>query len=487
MGNEHTVPIEIPLWGRFEKTFNQTTSLRDPYASTDFYAEFTGPSGKKRFVYGFYDGENLWKIRFMPDEVGPWIFQGSFGHLGSFSGNFLCVPSDIPGPLRPFAENPFWFAYGNGKPFLMRSLHVGDLFLAQNWPESERMSFLEWFQEAGYDTLSIASFLQNRGEYGRGIGWDTPRLWPLKAEEWQALEKILDELAARRIVVYPFAGFFGREAYNPNSVRGIYTYIRYALARLSSYWNLIWNVGGPEPLLRSNPYMTRAEVLALATLIKQYDPSDHLLSVHNQTGDDEFQDDLIFDYSTLQGPKTVNRMELRKALLLNRKRLRPLYAQETLWPGNIHGHPPYTEDDIRRNSVVLLMSGASINFADHNGDSSSGFSGALRPELRNAARHDIMKAVWDFFESIPFQEIKPMDEMVSVGFCSGKKDEFYLVYFEKEMKTCLHLGEGNYKVTWIRAGNDFSCRDGGIAKGTVTLTAPTEQHWLALVQKDRCT
>src|SRR5688500_2204300 len=124
----------------------------------------------------------------------------------------------LPGPLGKDRSNPIWFGFRDGRQLLVRSFHVGDRFFAANWDDpvredgEKRTAFLDWAQRHGYNMLSIASHYLNREVEGRGQGWDTPDLWPLDAAEYRKAEGVLDDLARRQILVYPFAGFFGRDS-----------------------------------------------------------------------------------------------------------------------------------------------------------------------------------------------------------------------------------------------------------------------------------
>ena len=48
---------------------------------------------------------------------------------------------------------------------------------------------------------------------------------------YQKAETILDLLAARKILVFPFAGFFGRDSNYPTNPADQSQYIKYTLAR----------------------------------------------------------------------------------------------------------------------------------------------------------------------------------------------------------------------------------------------------------------
>ncbi|MBK9139095.1 MAG: DUF5060 domain-containing protein [Verrucomicrobia bacterium] len=451
--------VTVPRWGRFEAVITNAVGYRDPFRDVKLQVRYTRPDGRVIEFPGFYDGGAQWRLRFMPDEVGEWSYTAAFtdGSHGA-TGRFICAPSDLPGLVVPHVPNPIWFGFADGSPFLMRSLHVGDRFFARNWDDPDnpddgnrRAAFLDWAQAQGYNTLSIASHYLNRQSDGRGHGWDTPRLWPLDPAEFRHLERMLDDLAARRIVVFPFAGFFGRDADFPRAPEDQRLYLEYTVARLGPYWNMLFNVAGPEPLLRNSPYLTYAELNQMAEWVRELDVFGRPLTIHNETGDDVFRGEPWFGFGTLQGPKTRNRRWLAEVLLRNHHPARPLYAQETLWPGNTFGHPAYSDDDIRRNAFVMLFSATMINFGDMNGSSSSGFAQSLDPADAVTNRHAIIRHVWDTFAGLPWPQTKPRPDLVNAGFCLADPGRVYLVYLEEAAPVKVHTRAGEYQADWFDA------------------------------------
>jgi hypothetical protein len=413
------------------------------------------PGGSVVKFRGFYDGGARWIIRFMPDQIGRWKYEAEFSDgVPGVSRVFQCVASDIEGMISKDESNPIWFGYRGGGHILVRSFHVGDRFFAANWPDSDRCKFLDWAGRQGYNMLSIASHYLNRDSEGRGHGWKTPDLWnPERSvpnvRAYQRMEAILDTLAERKMLVYPFAGFFGRDSDHPRERTDQSLYIQYTLARIGCYWNLLFNVAGPEPLLKNKRYLSN-DLDRLGMEIQKLDVFGHLLSIHNQTGDDAFKDKPYTDYGILQGPKTVDREKLSRELLKNHHRRKPLYAQETLWPGNKY-HPNYSDDDIRKNAYVLMMSAAAVNFADMEGNSSSGFSGTMDLTEKRQGRHDIIRKVWYFFETIPFWRMSPRQDLVDNGYCLAEPGKQYLVYLESRGSLDIAVERGKYSVIWINA------------------------------------
>jgi hypothetical protein len=479
---------KVGRWGIFEQVVRNDKDYANPYEDVTLDVLYTKPDGGTVRFWGFYDGASIWRIRFMPDQVGTWRYEASFSDgSGGVTGAFECVPSDLPGMISICESNPIWFGFKGGQTPVIRSLHVGDRFFADGpnpttgaaWSEPQRKVFLDWAQAQGYNLLSIASHYLNRRSKGRGQGWNTPDLWDARTQqpnprEYQRMERILNDLASRPIMVYPFAGFFGRDSDFPRADRKQELYLRYTLARLGAYWNILLLVSGPEPLLNTGkPVLTEDQINRLGRRIKERDVFGHPLSVHNPTGDDQFRDADWSSYGVLQGPKTLDRKRLSTVLLRNHHAAKPLYAQETLWPGNMH-HPKYSPDDIRKNAYVMIMSGATINFGDMNGDSSSGFSGTMDLREKVQSRHDIIKAVWDFFETVPFYRLKPRQDLVDNGYCLAQPGQQYLVYLESPGTVNIRVQGGTYSVRWINARNAQDVRDAGTTATGQTFVAPPD-------------
>lgn len=306
------------------------------------------------------------------------------------------------------------------------------------------------------------------------------------------MEGILDDLAARRLIVYPFAGFFGRDSSFPRDRAERTLYIRYLTARLAPYWNLLFNVGGPEPRLRQKDYLSTDEINLIGLEIAASDPFGHALSLHNQTGDDEFKDAAWLTYGTLQGPKTLDRRKLAAGLLKNHHFEKSLLAQETLWSGNMYhiraNKSDYSDADLRKNAYVIHFCGANLVYADNDGDSSSGFTGTLDPAVRKQARHDILKRVWDTFASLPFAAAKPAPALAvstdTAAFCLADPGRAYLEYLETPGTVNVRVTDGPYKVEWINATNSTDRRPAGETHDGQNLVSPREaDDWILVLRR----
>jgi hypothetical protein len=494
----------IAQWARFEATVENTRAYRDAYRDVTLDVTFTRPDGTTVLFWGFHDGGTTWRLRFMPDQMGTWRYTAAFsdGARGG-TGAFECVRGDLPGMVAVHRENPVWFGHASGDALLIRGLHIGDRFFARNWDDAanpndgeKRAAFLDWAQQQGYNLLSIASHYLNRNTKGRGAGWETPKLWPLDAAEYRRTEAILDDLARRRMIVFPFAGFFGRDSNFPKDPAEQTLYLRYTYARFGAYWNVLLNLAGPEPLLRGKPFFERAEVNRLGAELQAMNLFRHPITVHNRTGNDEFRDEPWLTFGTLQGPKTINRQRLSRGLLDSHHAEKPLLAQETLWSGNVNHIRPnqrdYTDEELRKNAFVIHFSAAALVFADNDGDSSTGFSGTLDLADRRQPRHDAIKRVWDLCATIPFGGLKPRQDLVrgEHAFCLAEPGKRYAIYLDRSAPVSVQLsGGGEYSVTWIDAG--ATSNSGRRIRGSTTrdgqnLTPPEGgDDWILLLEAQR--
>lgn len=107
---------------------------------------------------------------------------------------------------------------------------------------------------------------------------------------------------------------------------------------------------------------------------------------------------------------------------------------------------------------MLMMSAVALNFIDNGGPepgavglSPSGFSGSLDLADCRQWRHDIVKDVWDFFETLPFYRMSPRQDLVSAGYCLAEIGAQYLVYLPDGGSVDVAVEHGSYTVTWIDA------------------------------------
>lgn len=108
----------VEKWDVFEAEFGGPKG-GSPYLDVAFDAIFRHKAREIR-VPGFYDGDGIYRLRFMPEAEGEWRFEtrSATPALNGQTGSFTVTPPSEGnhGPVR--VRNKFHFAYADGTPFL---------------------------------------------------------------------------------------------------------------------------------------------------------------------------------------------------------------------------------------------------------------------------------------------------------------------------------------------------------------------------------
>ena len=107
----------VEQYGLFEAALPGRT-VGNPFTDHTISGHFTSVHDSIR-VDGFYDGDGIYRIRFMPSHTGKytWRVEGSFSDT-VYEGIFLVTPArpGNHGPVR--VANRHHFAYADGTPYL---------------------------------------------------------------------------------------------------------------------------------------------------------------------------------------------------------------------------------------------------------------------------------------------------------------------------------------------------------------------------------
>ena len=75
--------MSTPRYQVTEFSFTATGSFANPFQGIGFGGTFTAPSGSAHRVDGFWDGDDTWRIRFAPTEIGTWTLETWCSHADS--------------------------------------------------------------------------------------------------------------------------------------------------------------------------------------------------------------------------------------------------------------------------------------------------------------------------------------------------------------------------------------------------------------------
>jgi hypothetical protein len=295
--------LQIEKWEFFELSLSHQYP-GNPFLDVTLAATFTHAE-RRVDVDGFYDGEGIFKIRCMPDQEGEWQFitHSNVPALDNQRGEFLCMaPSaDNHGPVR--VSNQTHFAYEDGTSYVP----VGTTCYVWNLQGDElEEQTLETLDKAPFNKMRMCVFPKrysfNYNEPPRypfpgrvTSEWDPalfqnyrfsepPSYWDFSQfspEYFQHLEKRILDLQVRGIeadiiIFHPYdAGAWGFDRM-PSEVND--RYLRYLVARLSSFRNVWWSFANEYDLFFERKMEDWDHYMQF---VQQIDPYNHLRSIHN--------------------------------------------------------------------------------------------------------------------------------------------------------------------------------------------------------------
>ncbi|MGO7426099.1 DUF5060 domain-containing protein, partial [Rhizobium ruizarguesonis] len=221
-----------------------------------FDAVFTHKSREVR-VPGFYDGNGIYRIRFMPDIEGKWSFL-TRSKTAALDGKTGALTATEPsagnhGPVR--VCNKFHFAYADGTPFLSFGTTC---YAWTHQPLEMQKQTLETLKKARFNKLRMGVFPKDypynvneplyacfeRGADGKE---DFDRPSPASFQHFEKQVAALCQLGieADIIIFHPY----DRWGYADMSAEQDFRCVEYLAARLAAYRNVWWSLANEYDFL----------------------------------------------------------------------------------------------------------------------------------------------------------------------------------------------------------------------------------------------
>jgi hypothetical protein len=428
-------------WGIFELALHGSAE-GNPYLDVELAAQF---AYKHRVIEvdGFYDGDGVYRIRFMPDIQGTWHYrtQCTLDALNGSEGTFTCVAPapDNHGPVR--VSNIYHFAYADGTPYKQVGTtcyawtHQGD-----ELEEQTKASL----RDAPFNKLRMCVFPkhyflnENEPQFypfpclSRGSSkWDgswnvgTPRGWSFDFSRFdpaffQHLERRVADLMALGIgadiiLFHPYDrwGFATMDGETEDR------YLRYVVARLAAYRNVWWSMANEYDLMR---HKTMADWDRFFRIVQEHDPYQHLRSIHN-----------CFEFFDHTKPwvthLSIQRPHLEQTRTWREQYKKPVVIDECgyegnimllwgnlsaekmvrqFWDGTVHGgYVGHGETFLHPQDILWWAKGGILH-------------GQSTPRL--AFLRDIL-------EDSPPAGLDPIDGVFPMFACVGQAHDYYLTYF----------------------------------------------------------
>lgn len=254
-------------------------------------------------VNGFYDGDGIYKVRFMPNFAQEYTFKisGSFSKK-EYSGKFSVI-AHSPDNHGPVFARGFHFEYADGKPYYPLGTTAYVWALQDHKIQEETINELSngWFNKMRFcvfpkhylynihDPISFpyegtpCSFSGPiTGNFYRLMGVQPGNNWNFKRfnpDHFKNIENAVIELSrlgieADLILMHAY----DRWGFSTMTAEEDDLYIRYVIARFAAFRNVWWSLANEYDLLRNK---TVSDWERMANIIVTEDPYKHLRSIHN--------------------------------------------------------------------------------------------------------------------------------------------------------------------------------------------------------------
>ena len=288
-GKELTPPgasPQVERWGMFELSL-PGPSGGNPFKDVALVAEFT-QEHRTVTAKGFYDGDGVYRVRFMPDTEGLWTFRtvSATAALNGHSGRFVCAPAaeGNHGPVT--TSHKFHFEHADGTPFFpFGTTTYAFLFTTDANAANSLAGMTGMFNKSrvcvlpkplGQGPQMLPFPNSGASPDGRGGTNDYTRFNP---EYFRMLERRILQLQragiqADCILFHPYDAW-GYKAM-PNEVDDFY--LRYAVSRLSAFRNVWWAIANEYDLVKAK---TMSDWDRFFRIVQTDDPYSHLRSIHH--------------------------------------------------------------------------------------------------------------------------------------------------------------------------------------------------------------
>jgi len=275
---------EVERWGIFE-IVQQGPRAGNPFTDIMLEADFSLQNRQVR-VKGFYDGEGIFRIRFMPDAPGEWRYltHSNVHSMDGLSGEFTCTPPSAGNHGPVVVRNTHHFAYADGTPYYP----IGTTCYAwAHQGKSLEQQTLDTLRSAPFNKMRMCVFPKhydfNHNEpelfaYERNAdgSWDFTRFNPAFFRHFEQLVSSLCEMGieADLILLHPY----DRWGFASMGVENDENFLRYVVSRLSAYRNVWWSMANEYDLMKDR---TLGDWDRYFQIVQEADPYQRLRSVHN--------------------------------------------------------------------------------------------------------------------------------------------------------------------------------------------------------------
>ena len=433
----YAAPDSVEQWGIYE-LFLDGPDEGNPFVDVRFSARFYQEDAVTEAM-GFYDGDGVYRTRFLPEKPGRWryVTRSSHPELDGKRGEFrVTEPSPRNhGPVR--VHNTFHFAYADGTPYKQ----VGTTCYA--WTHQDNA-----LEEQTLQTLAASPFnkirmcvFPKRYVYNE----NEPALYPFAGtppRDWdfsrfnprffQHLERRIAQLGERGIeadliLFHPYDG--GHWGFDRMTSVEDDRYLRYVVSRLAAFRNVWWSLANEYGFMREK--RRESDWDRFFQIVEATDPYGHLRSIHNGTYLYNHTHPWV-THASIQNGSAVE--DAGRAILYRDGYRKPIVFDEVKYEGNLSRRwGQLSAEEMVRAFWEGVVAGTYVGHGEtylHPQDILWWSKGGVL-HGQSPARLAFLRQV---LEDSPAEGIEPIDKWQN-SHMGGRAGEYYLVYFGAEQPT----------------------------------------------------
>lgn len=337
---------QVQQWQRYEIAF---TSIYqgNAFSSVQLSATFSSKDSNV-IVDGFYDGNDTFRIRFMPQTTGTWHYtiKSNLKEIHNKKGSFTCVAAEGKNHGMVKIKNTFAFAYADGTAYYP----VGTTAYAWNHMGKRLQTMtLSSLEKSGFNKIRMCVFPKdynlvkeepelypflsttiNKDSSASKKTWDYTKFDPAFFKALERQIEALDRLGieADLILFHPYDK--GRWGFDSLSMDVNTRYLNYIVARLGAYKNVWWSIANEWDLVQ---FKSHEDWINLSKTVSEKDPYRHLLSIHGSTAKYIEYWLPFFTHASIQDEAPV--MNWGAAAILRNVYQKPIIYDEVGYEGNL--------------------------------------------------------------------------------------------------------------------------------------------------------
>lgn len=463
------------LYQQVEYTLICDKKVDNPFTDRTVQGVFKHENGRSSVIHGFCDSGDgsEYKLRFLPCETGTYTFRIIVNQSGgekSFSGQLDVVPSSLKGLVRVDADYPSHFIWdGTNEHYFWNGTTA---YWLMGWKDEaiirtsiDRLAHLginrirvaisgrqddgrRWYEpmvkESADFTFKLNPWIAENPESLDNPGFDITRF---NIPYWQKLDRLIAYAQTKEIVVslifYVDGLEHGCDPFKKERMGGLdeKRYYEYAVARYSSYNNVMWDIANEYHLFRTEPW-----VKEMGEYLYSIDLYKHLISVHGHAAFPFRMEpwvNMVLYQSWDECGGFEFMMQCRK-LQEQTGRILPQINEEYGYEGH---YPPWgcgpeatkatggrSADNRRQLAWEIYMAGG-YQTTGERADDGTGAGNNTGGGWINGRGNESMvmlrgyAIIRETFEQLEYWKLRPMPELVNYGnLCLAEPGKQYLVY-----------------------------------------------------------